>query len=288
MSTSRRQLSPVDLGNFARDGYLILPDFSPERACAALRTRAREIVSAANTEQVSFSARRDAVNGSAYFLHSGDKVRCFFEEEAWDDDGRLRQPLQQSINKIGHALHDLDPVFDDFSRSADVADLVAQLGMQQPLLLQSMYIFKPPHIGGEVTCHQDATFLYTDPISVVGLWWALEDATLDNGCLWVVPGGHRQGLKARFLRHGDQVRHEIYDPTPWPEEALRPITAKAGTLVLLHGCLPHASRPNRSPHSRHAYTLHIIDGNSAYAADNWLQRAPDMPLRGFDSARTPQ
>ena len=68
------------------------------------------------------------------------------------------------------------------------------------LLLQSMYIFKQPNIGGEVTCHQDATFLYTEPLRMVGLWFALEDATIENGCLWVIPGGHRLGLKSRFVR----------------------------------------------------------------------------------------
>ncbi|NQV79854.1 MAG: phytanoyl-CoA dioxygenase family protein, partial [Alphaproteobacteria bacterium] len=54
-----------------------------------------------------------------------------------------------------------------------------------------------------------------------------------------------------------------------------------GTLVLLHGALPHGSAPNRSPRSRHAYSLHVIDGACAYPATNWLQRGPDRPLRGF-------
>jgi phytanoyl-CoA hydroxylase len=51
---------------------------------------------------------------------------------------------------------------------------------------------------------------------------------------------------------------------------------------VLHGKLPHGSAPNRSAQSRHAYTLHLIDGACAYPADNWLQRAGDMPLRGFE------
>jgi phytanoyl-CoA hydroxylase len=60
-----------------------------------------------------------------------------------------------------------------------------------------------------------------------------------------------------------------------------PIEAAAGTLVVLHGTLPHWSGPNTSPISRHAYTLHIIDGAAEYPADNWLQRRPEMPLQGF-------
>ena len=59
------------------------------------------------------------------------------------------------------------------------------------------------------------------------------------------------------------------------------LEAKAGTLVLLHGLLPHASGANRSGKSRHAYSVHLIDGTADYPADNWLQRPPEQPLRGF-------
>jgi phytanoyl-CoA hydroxylase len=65
-----------------------------------------------------------------------------------------------------------------------------------------------------------------------------------------------------------------------PSEGLVPLEVAKGTLVVLHGRLPHGSAPNRSARSRHAYTLHVIGGNCAYLPDNWLQR-PDMPLRGF-------
>jgi hypothetical protein len=57
-----------------------------------------------------------------------------------------------------------------------------------------------PRIGGEVRPHQDSTFLYTEPPSVIGLWWALEDANKTNGCLWTLPGAHAQGVARRFLR----------------------------------------------------------------------------------------
>jgi phytanoyl-CoA hydroxylase len=51
-------------------------------------------------------------------------------------------------------------------------------------------MLQQPRIGGEVAIHQDSTFLYTDPPTVVGLWIALEDATKENGCLWTIPGEH--------------------------------------------------------------------------------------------------
>ncbi len=144
-----------------------------------------------------------------------------------------------------------------------------------------MYIFKQPRIGGEVTCHQDAAFLHTEPQSVIGLWFALEDATLENGCLQAARGGHQGPLRSRFLRHGLRTETVTLDPTPLPCAGLLPLEVEEGTLVVLHGLLPHGSAPNRSARSRHAYTLHVIDGRARYGADNWLQRKPDMPLRGF-------
>ena len=82
----------------------------------------------------------------------------------------------------------------------------------------------------------------------------------------------------------DGTRFEELDPTPLPEpgsEALLPLETPAGTMVLLHGLLPHWSGPNRSDRSRHAYSVHCIDGTARYPDGNWLRRGPDLPLRGF-------
>jgi phytanoyl-CoA hydroxylase len=278
------KLTPQQLAAYERDGFLVLERFVSAAECEALRGRAEELVAGLDPQGVVsiFSTREQTRTSDDYFLASGDQVRFFFEEDAFLPDGRWRQSKEHSINKIGHALHDLDPVFARFSRAPALAEVVADLGYARPWLLQSMYIFKQPRIGGEVTCHQDATFLYTEPLSVVGLWFALEDATRENGCLWALGGGHRSGLKSRFVRAaGGGTRFEVYDDSPWPEEGLIPLEVPQGTLVILHGLLPHLSRANRSPQSRHAYSLHVIEGGCHYPADNWLQRGPEMPLRGF-------
>ena len=118
------------------------------------------------------------------------------------------------------------------------------------------------------------------PISVTGFWFALDDADRDNGCLMVLPGGQRGPLRQWFGYDGGELVTRTLDTSPWPAEKPLPLEVRRGTLVVLHGLLPHASAPNRSARPRHAYTLHLIDGRAAYAADNWLQR-PDLPLRGF-------
>jgi phytanoyl-CoA hydroxylase len=288
------------IDKYERDGFVILKNFVDASQCDRLRARAEELVREFDPQGVIsiFSTHEQARTSDDYFLESGDKIRFFFEENAFLSDGTLRQGKEQSINKIGHALHDLEPVFDQFSRAPKIKELVSSLGIENPLLLQSMYIFKQPNIGGEVTCHQDATFLFVEPLRMVGLWFALEDATVDNGCLWAIPAGHKLGLKSRFVRtdrtealpHGratapssdPATRFEVLDDSPWPEEKLQPLEVEKGSLIVLHPLLPHLSRENRSPNSRHAYTLHIIDDSVNYPNENWLQRSSAMPLRGFE------
>jgi phytanoyl-CoA hydroxylase len=273
----------VDLRrDYERDGFLVLPRFVAPAACDALIARAAELVRGFRPERLSIFSTRDQTRVSDdYFLGSGDQIRFFLEEGAVAPDGSLARPVTRSINKIGHALHDLDPVFSQFSRTPRLAELVRALGTDRPLLLQSMYIFKQPFIGGEVTAHQDHTFLWTDPPSALGLWFALEDATVDNGCMWALPGGHREPPRKRFHRAPGGTAFETLDDRELPQGGMIPLEAPRGTCIVLHGLLPHRSGPNRSPLSRQAYTLHVIDARAHYPSDNWLQRGPDLPLRGF-------
>jgi phytanoyl-CoA hydroxylase len=271
---------------FERDGFLVLPDFVPAQHCTTLRERALALARAhvLPPEQATvFTADGRARHAAErYFLDSGEAIRCFFEKDAFDAAGRLRGEAHLSLNKLGHAMHDLDPLFDAFSRTPELAAVAADVGLRAPLLLQSMYIFKQPRIGGEVVCHTDHTYLWTEPPSVIGFWFAIDDATTENGCMWALPGGHRLPVKARSRLNSARTATEleVFDPAPYPTEGLVPLEARRGTLVLLHGALPHLSGPNRSDKPRHAYTLHVIDAGADYLADNWLQR-PTLPLRGF-------
>lgn len=283
-------LSTHQIEQWQRDGYVVLPGFKTAAELDEAVKRARAIVDAfePGTTTSRFSTKDRSLVADTALLASADQVHCFFEEEALDDMGRLRVPKAQSINKIGHALHDRDDVFIRFSHGAQLAALGAALGLQQAQVWQSQLIFKQPHIGGEVGWHQDASFFVTTPQTVTTFWFALEEATLDNGCLWVQPGGHRGPLgvlREQYVcdhTHGT-LRMQNLDRTPWPGTAdAVALPVAAGTLVAFHGLLPHYSAPNRSARSRLAYTLHVTSGTAAYAPQNWLQRGPSFPVRGLD------
>lgn len=266
-------------------GVVILEDFVSATRCRALRARALELVNEFDPEIVKsvFSTTNEKQLTDSYFIESSDKIRFFFEENSFDEDGRLRQSKADSLNKIGHAMHDLDPVFDEFSHSSELAELVRSLGVADPAIIQSMYIFKPPRIGGEVKFHQDSTYIYTEPDSCIGFWFALEDATVDNGCMYFIAGQHTEPLRQRNFRIDDHtlVTETLIDQ-PWRTHLSVPAEAKTGTLVIFHGRTPHMSRSNTSEKSRHAYSLHVIDRQCRYPSENWLQRGRDLPLRGFD------
>ena len=266
-------------------GVLVLRDFVSVDSCDALRRRANEMVAEFDPADVRsvFSTTKQTQLDDSYFIESGDKVRFFLEDDAYDEAGELRQAKEHCLNKMGHAMHDLDPVFDRFSRTPELAEVASRVGFADPVILQSMYIFKPPNIGGEVVCHQDSTYIYTEPESCVGFWFALEDATLENGCMQFIPGAHRLPLKKRNYRKPDgKLITETLDDTRWPEDRKVAAEAPAGTLVIFDGRMPHLSAANRSSGSRHAYTLHVIDRQCHYPVENWLQRSDDLPLRGFE------
>jgi phytanoyl-CoA hydroxylase len=280
-----RVFNDEQIDRYERDGFLVVPDFVSIDQCSALRDAAERIVDEfqPTDRHTVFTTNEQERISNGEFLASGSGVWCFFEEDAFGDEGALRQPKELSINKIGHAMHDLDPTFRRFSYTSDLADAAHDIGLVEPLALQSMYIFKQPHIGGEVGCHQDATFLYTEPMTVTGFWFAIEDATLENGCLWAAPGGHRTSLRKIFKRAGatddDGTVFETLDEASLPSPSeLQPLEVPAGTMVILHGLLPHWSDVNRSPRSRHAYSLHCVSGTADYPSWNWLQRSADMPL----------
>ena len=262
---------------FEQDGYVVLERAISTSDLNEIRDAAARIVEDFDIERHrSIFSTRDRDRGrDRYFMESAESVHCFLEEDAVDADGRLQAPKSLAINKIGHALHDLVPAFTTFCRLPVFTRLLADLGYKRPQLWQSMYIFKQPRIGGEVRWHQDASYLRSLSYPVVGVWIAVEDSTLENGCLQVQPGGHKSPLRELYEVDAQTGQGELktIDPSPWPSiEEARAIEIAAGGMIVFSDLLPHYSSANRSSKSRQAFTLHFSEHDAEWSPHNWLQR----------------
>jgi hypothetical protein len=300
-------LTPAQLSTFDRDGYLIIPDALPPSTVAALLSETHRLLDTLDLSTHPLTRFRTGGEdgkdhvGDDYFLSSGDKIRFFLEDDAFDAAGALTKPKHRAVNKIGHYLHALSPPFASLL-STPPTDMKARpravaraLGFADPRVLQSMVICKQPEIGGAVPPHQDSTFLYTDPPSAVGFWYALEDATVENGCLSFLPGSHRWApIEQRLVRgegggtemvvnegprfpRGEGYGEKLKGEGEGGEYVLGEV--KAGSLVLIHGNLLHKSEKNVSQKGRIIYTFHVVEGaeGSKYDERNWLQ----PPEEGF-------
>ncbi|XP_049751563.1 phytanoyl-CoA dioxygenase domain-containing protein 1 isoform X7 [Elephas maximus indicus] len=257
-------LSPSQLQKFQEDGFLVLEGFLSADECVTMQERISEIVAKMDVPlhcRTEFSTQEEeqlkAQGSTDYFLSSGDKIRFFFEKGVFDKEGNFLVPPEKSINKIGHGL-----------------------GQES---------WPPDARGGaeyvhlQVTPHQDASFLYTEPLGrVLGMWIALEDATLENGCLWFIPGSHTSGVSRRMVRApaGSAPGTSFLGSEPARENSLFvPTPVRRGALVLIHGEVVHKSEQNLSDHSRQAYTFHLMEASgTVWSPENWLQPTAELPF----------
>lgn len=272
-----RILHERQIEQFAEQGFFALERAIPPNAIESIRSAALGIVDEFDAEvhRTVFSTLDRDRGRDRYFMGSAEDICCFLEEDALGADGSLTRPKYLAINKIGHAMHDLSPAFQTFCQQPLFGAVLRDLGYVAPVLWQTMYIFKQPHIGGEVRWHQDATYLRTDPPCVTGVWVAIEDAHKDNGCLWMQPGGHRSPLREVYEvapgSHEGVLR--TIDDTPWPNlDQGVALEVPAGSVVFFSDHMPHYSSHNQSDQSRHAFTMHIAEKGSSWSERNWLQR----------------
>ena len=135
------------LRSYLQEGYVVLREFASSEEVSKLRSRASEIMlafsSSSSEEDGSaphvFTTRdnKQSTTSDDYFLSSAHKVSCFLEEDAVDAEGNILVPqIDLAINKIGHAMHDVDSVFREFSRSDKIKQVCRTVGVKNATPVQ--------------------------------------------------------------------------------------------------------------------------------------------------------
>ncbi|EAR83516.1 phytanoyl-CoA dioxygenase PhyH (macronuclear) [Tetrahymena thermophila SB210] len=274
-----------NIKDFQQNGCTLVHNVVSEQMIDELISQCSKIMKSNNFMENRVCFSQGEVETAKSFIDSGDQIGFFFEPNVFDENNKLTVPEDQVLNKMGHALHDLDPVFERFTYRPLLQYILNQLGYQKPQCIQSMYIFKNQRVGTPVPPHTDNTFLITVPqSSAIGFWFALHDATIENGCMWGIQGSHKNPTTHFCYRteKGDQFYLEGQEKQYDIEKAV-PIEVKRGSMFIFHGDFVHFSKQNESSKPRHAYALHFIDSQGCrWHERNWLQRRSHLPFRDYN------
>lgn len=250
------ELCADDIEQFKQTGYLAFRD--------ALTPQEVEAARGAISELVQRLVQSENITRKGPFLIAeGDDFGVQFESgyepasheaDAGEDMAEVELKVRKLMWFCGQHPH-----FDYLSaRHPKLRGVLQSLLGENPIFFQDMALIKPPHIGSEKPWHQDNAYFAVAPLeAVAGIWIALDDATIENGCMHVLPGGHRRGALKHF--HGRDC--EIVADRIEPSQAV-PVELPAGGALFFAGMLPHQTPPNSSPHRRRALQFHYRAASS--------------------------
>uniref|UniRef100_A0A1I7WMY2 Phytanoyl-CoA dioxygenase n=1 Tax=Heterorhabditis bacteriophora TaxID=37862 RepID=A0A1I7WMY2_HETBA len=234
---------------FERNGFVVVEDvFSAEevdRMKIEMERLVEDIDLSEHSKSIFTTYDEDKHTADDYFLNSSDKIRVFFEEGALDKEGNLTVPKKKALNKVGHGLHWLNPLFRQTTFHDKMKDLFRQLNFEQPKIVQSMYIFKCLP-SSTVSC---VLIIYKRklPCSV-----SLEKnlSMINRNLFKFLLKKVCVSIFGLFLVYSD--------------------ICCLGSLILIHGLVVHKSERNTSTKSRHAYTFHVMEKKGTlWSTDNW-------------------
>lgn len=146
-----------------------------------------------------------------------------------------------------HFPHKLSAVMRRYLAHPAIVDVLTQVIAPDVKCMQSMLFIKASGKPGQAW-HQDENFIPTRDRTLTGAWIAMDDATVENGCLWVIPGSHKHGIIWPMHWHDDK-RFDCTDEAfnfPYTDDDSIPVEVSAGSIVFFNGYLLHRSLPNRA------------------------------------------
>lgn len=251
MATARVRLTEAQQAAYQRDGYVVVEGLLPAAQVDGLRERLREYTHGDRDRGgIRFQTEPRIQRGELIVAHPGDGIRKV--EGLVEEDDRFRA--------LG--LHD------------HVVGIVAQLLGPDLKMFRNALLLKPPRVGSQKGMHQDSPYWPIQPMDLCSCWFALDDATPENGCMGVLPGWHRKGP----LPHVRVTDDFVIDAGHyrWEEMVLAPVPAGGG--LFFHSLIPHYTAPNASDRWRRAIALSYMSARSRFVGDG--DGPAYFPVRG--------
>lgn len=172
---------------------------------------------------------------------------------------------EEVYNKILciHHPHTVSPIFIKYMKHPNITAVLGECIGPSVKCMQSMYFVKPPGLPGQAW-HQDECYIPTRDRSLCGAWVALDDATIENGCLWVLPGSHKSGYIYPFRDHNQPDKYDSAQQVfGFDESPQIPVEVKKGDVIFFNGYLLHKSEKNKTKNNyRRAIVYHYMNSYS--------------------------
>jgi len=180
-----------------------------------------------------------------------------------------------------HFPHKLSPVIGQSLAHPGIVEILTDIIGPNVKCMQSMLFVKGPGKPGQ-SWHQDEYYIPTRDRSLGAAWIALDDATVENGCLWIIPGSHQRGVILRRVlgRNPEFAEPDTLDLSGYGEDRAIPVEVKAGSVVFFHGYLLHSSRRNKT---RDCFRMALV--NHYMSAESFLPWSHDGKLLPTEDLR---
>ena len=233
-------LTQDQLDSYHRDGFIVVENLLPPGDVEALGERLRDYTHGdRRCEQVRLHMEPRITRGELEVAHPGDGIR-----------------------KIS-GLVEGDDLFRALGLHSNIVGILEQILGPDLKMFRNALLLKPPQVGSQKGMHQDSPYWPIEPMDLCSCWFALDDATQENGCLGVIPGWHKRGPLPHVSVTDDFVVEEGH--FDFEEMAMAPVAAGGG--VFFHSLLPHYTAPNRSSSWRRAIALSYMSAQAHYSGD---------------------
>nr|WP_315158588.1 phytanoyl-CoA dioxygenase family protein [uncultured Flavobacterium sp.] len=180
-----------------------------------------------------------------------------------------------------HFPHKISDIIYSFLKHDKIVKVLEEIVSKNVKCMQSMLFVKAPGKSGQ-SWHQDEFYIPTRDKSLVGAWIAIDDATIENGCLWLIPGSHKEGSILPRIKNENNNFADVdtVDVSRYSNENIIPVEVKKGSVIFFNGYILHSSLKNNSKSKfRTALVNHYMSAESMLPWDQDGKLPPTEDLR---------